>query len=575
MLLDSFIKRLAPLAEKSDPSNRQVIFMPRTNSGIFVNEDTALKYSAVWAAVQLLSRTVGSLPWCHMRHLQGGGKEKITDSPTARILGKQPNPDIRPFTFKETLIAHATMWGNGYAEIEKSKAGIVKAMWIITPDRVMVARSSNGDVVYEIDNFHGQNTVLRAKDMFHLKGLGFDGLMGYSVIGMAAQSIGLGLATESYGSSFFGNSSIPSGILTHPGKLSEPAKENLGNSWDDIHQGVNKARKVAVLEEGLTFQAIGIPPEDAQFLETRKFQITEFGRWFGVPPHMIGDMEKSSFNNIEQQSIDFVRGSIVPWAIRLEQEADIKLLGSNRAGGMFTKLNLNGLLRGDTASRFNAYSIGRQGGWLSVNDIREFEDMNPLPGEDGDIYLVPLAMTTPERFLKDAEAEPEPVPEQLPQGEPEEDADDDEQENGEELSPVKSAYRHLLVECMERVLRRETHRVVDINWRFGDNKDRFFSELGKFYLQHGGYMKNELTAVIRSLLATCVGDRDGRTQNSIIDMSIDFYIQGHADRSRCDIMAAYDSGDVTQWTDKLRAGESADYLIDKVIDAGLLAECMK
>lgn len=579
MLLSSFVKRsLAPRTERSNPTNRHTIFMPRTNSGIFVNEDTALKYSAVFSAVRLLSETVGSLPWQQLKRLDNGNKEVVTDTNVARIIGKRPNEETYPFTFKETLMAHATMWGNGYAEIERNMAGEPLAMWVITPNRVTVGRNSSRDIIYEISNNRQDSTVIAAKNMFHLRGLGFDGVVGYSVIAHAAQSIGLGLATELYGSSFFGNSSIPSGVLKHPEKLSEEAKKNLKNSWNDNHQGVNRGSVVAVLEEGLDYKSIGIPPEDAQFLETRRFQVTDIARWFRVPPHMIGDLEKSSFNNIEQQSIEFVTNSIVSWALRFEQEADIKLLGSNRAGRFFTKMNLNGLLRGDTQSRFAGYATGRQWGWLSVNEIRSFEDMNSLPGDEGDQYLMPTNMTTSEKFLEeDDEEETEQSVDEAENG----DVDEEENENEEEttddegLSTAKTSYKHLLVECMDRILRRESHRVDVIQARAGGNKDRFIGEVDAFYWQHGEYMKRELSAAISSILSSCPSPDGEKMRNGMIGISIDFYIQSHAEQSKCEILAAYDDGDTSKWANESRSGESADYLIDKVINAGLMAECMK
>jgi len=580
MILDSFINKsaLAPRTERSNPTNRHTVFMPRTNSGIFVNEDTALKYSAVFSAVRLLSETVGSLPWQELKRLDSGDKEIVTDTNVARIIGKRPNEETYPFTFKETLMAHATMWGNGYAEIERNMAGEPLAMWVITPNRVTVRRNSNRDIIYEISNNRQDNTVIAAKNMFHLRGLGFDGVVGYSVIAHASQSIGLGIATEVYGSSFFGNSSIPSGVLKYPEKLSEEAKKNLKNSFEDAHRGVNRGSVVAVLEEGLDYKSIGIPPEDAQFLETRRFQVTDIARWFRVPPHMIGDLEKSSFNNIEEQSKDFVTNSIVSWALRFEQEADIKLLSSNRAGRFFTKMNLNGLLRGDTQSRFEGYAIGRQWGWLSVNEIRRFEDMNSLPGDEGNQYLMPTNMTTSEKFLEeDDEEETEQPVDEAENNDVDVDETEGEEETTEDegLSTTKASYKHLLVECMERILRRESHRVDVIQARAGGSKDRFVGEIDAFYVQHHEYMDKELCATISSILASCPSPGGEKMRNDMTNLAIGFYVQRHMEQSKCDILAAYDDGDTSAWKNELRPGESADYLIDKVIDAGLMAECMK
>ena len=241
--------------------------------------------------------------------------------------------------------------------------------------------------------------ILRQEDVLHIPGLGFDGLIGYSPIAMARNAVGMTMACEEYGASFFANGANPGGVLEHPGVLKDPAK--VRDSWNAVYRGTTNAHKIAVLEEGMKYQQIGIPPEEAQFLETRKFQINEIARLFRIPPHMVGDLEKSSFSNIEQQSLEFVKYTLDPWVIRWEQALKKSLFLPEEKKEFFIKLNVDGLLRGDYQSRMNGYAIGRQNGWLSTNDIREMEDMNPLPEEEGgNLYLVNGAMTK----LKDAGA---------------------------------------------------------------------------------------------------------------------------------------------------------------------------
>lgn len=576
MILDTLVKfkSLAPQSELQKPASRPFTFFPRTQAGIFVDEETALKYSAVWSAVRIISETMASLPWSHLKNRPNGGKEKLSDSNVSHVLGKMTNPETCAFTFRETIVAHGLLWGNGYAEIERDLRGKLKALWIIPPNRVNVTRDEDNNLVYEIVNIDQPNTVLPANRIFHLKGLGYDGLVGYSVIALAAQSIGLGLATEQYGASFFGSGSIPGGVLTHPGKLSDPAKDNLRDAWNKHHRGANKGGAIAVLEEGLKYESLGIPPDDAQFLETRKFQVAEIARWFRVPPHKIGDLENATFSNIWQQNIQFVTDAVVPWALRLEQEADAKLLSANRVSGTFTKLNVNGLLRGDTASRFDAYTKGRQWGWLSADDVREFEDMNPLPNGEGKIYLVPMNMTTPEKML---EPDPEPVPPALP--EPEENEEEQEEDtkpvDKEKISASKTSYKYIFQECIMRILKRENHRVNDLNERVGGDKDKFIDGLNVFYKEHSSYMREQLSASIKSLLSACVGEKGNKVRDGLMDMTVNFYISKHIEVSKGEIMAAYDDGDVKRWMEFIRIDEAADRLIDKVIDAGLLAECLK
>jgi len=228
--------------------------------------------------------------------------------------------------------------------------------------------------------------------VLHIPGLGFDGLVGYSPIAMAKNAIGMALATEEYGARFFANGANPGGVLEHPGVIKDV--QRVKDSWNAAYQGSGNAHRVAVLEEGMKFQAIGIPPEQAQFLETRKFQIDEIARIFRVPPHMVGDLEKSSFSNIEQQSLEFVKYTLDPWVVRWEQSLCQALLLPSEKNDLFIRFNLDGLLRGDYASRMTGYATGRQNGWLSANDIRELEDMNRIPAsEGGDLYLINGNMT--------------------------------------------------------------------------------------------------------------------------------------------------------------------------------------
>jgi HK97 family phage portal protein len=392
-MAENLFRRFFRALRRSTParSSDRMYFAPRAHAGLSITHDTALRYSAVWGCVRVIAESLAQMSWHVYRRTTGGGKEMMTQHPVDWLLHRQWNPELSAFGGRETLIAWALTWGNGYAEIERDAAGRAVWLWPIAPDRVKVERTAAGALVYDVTNHGEPNSVLAAEDMLHLHGLSFDGVTGYSVIALARESIGLGLATERFGAAFFGNGSHPGGVLEHPGKLNPEARQNLKSSWEDAHRGPDNVLRVAVLEEGMKWQAIGIPPEDAQFLETRKFQVQEICRWFRVPPHKLADLERATFSNIEHQAIEFVVDTLVPWAVRLEQEADLKLFGANR-GRLFTKLNVNALLRGAQENRFGAYATGRQWGWLSVNDVRALEDMNPLPPHIGDTYLVPINM---------------------------------------------------------------------------------------------------------------------------------------------------------------------------------------
>lgn len=273
-------------------------------------------------------------------------------------------------------------------------------LYPLLPDKMDVQRDDRGNIYYVYSRNSDENPMfkeygdirLKAEDVLHIPGLGFDGLIGYSPIAMAKNAVGMTLACEEYGASFFANGANPGGVLEHPGVLKDPSK--VRESWNSVYRGVNNAHKIAVLEEGMKYQQIGIPPEEAQFLETRKFQINEIARLYRIPPHMVGDLDKSSFSNIEQQSLEFVKYTLDPWVIRWEQSLQRSLLLPGEKGKYFIKLNVDGLLRGDYQSRMNGYAVGRQNGWFSANDIREMENMNPIPDEQGgNLYLINGAMT--------------------------------------------------------------------------------------------------------------------------------------------------------------------------------------
>ncbi|HEL2361535.1 TPA: phage portal protein [Streptococcus suis] len=376
----------------------------RTTSGENVDEFKAMQTTAVYACVRILAEAVASLP-IHVYERTATGKEKKEEHPLYFLLHDEPNSEMSSFVFRETLMTHLLIWGNAYVQIIRDRSGQVISLYPLLPDKMSVHRDESGKLYYkykrqseENPNFKAKgDTILRAEDVLHVPGLGFDGLIGYSPIALAKNAIGMTLATENYGASFFKNGANPGGVLEHPGILKDPKR--VRDSWNAVYNGVTNAHKVAVLEEGMKYTQVGIPPEEAQFLQTRKFQINEIARLYRIPPHMVGDLEKSSFSNIEQQSLEFVKYTLDPWVVRLEQAFKRSLFLPGEKKTYFVKFNVDGLLRGDYQSRMNGYAIGRQNGWLSTNDIRELEDLNLLSDEEGgNLYLINGNMTK----LKDA-----------------------------------------------------------------------------------------------------------------------------------------------------------------------------
>ena len=384
---------------RDKPQNRTAgssftFYMGGSSSGKHVNERSAMQMTAVYACVRILSEAVAGLPLHLYRYNDSGGKEKATDHPLYTLLHDEPNPEMSSFVFRETLMTHLLLYGNAYAQIVRNGKGEVIGLYPLMPSKMTVDRDDNGRLFYsythsneEADTMRNETVILQPSDVLHIPGLGFDGLVGYSPIAMARNAIGMAIACEEYGARFFANNAAPSGVLEYPGTLKNP--ERIRDSWNAQYGGSANSHRVAVLEDGLHFTPISISPNEAQFLETRKFQLNEIARIFRIPPHMIGDLDKSSFSNIEQQSLEFVKYTLDPWVVRWEQSLFRSLFNADEKKQYFFKFNVEGLLRGDYQSRMNGYATARQNGWMSANDIRELENMDKIPAEEGgDLYLV-------------------------------------------------------------------------------------------------------------------------------------------------------------------------------------------
>ena len=376
------------------PGSSYAFFLGGSTSGKAVTERSAMQMTAVYSCVRILAEAIAGLPLHLYRYTPDGSKVKAVDHPLYLLLHDEPNPEMSSFVFRETLMTHLLLWGNAYAQIIRNGKGEVIALYPLMPNRMSVDRDEHGQLYYiytrasdEAKTMTGMTVLLPPSDVLHIPGLGFDGLVGYSPIAMAKNAIGLAIATEEYGAKFFANGAAPSGVLEHPGTIKDPSR--VREAWMSQFGGSANSGKVAVLEEGMKYTPISISPEQAQFLETRKFQINEIARIFRIPPHMVGDLEKSSFSNIEQQSLEFVKYTLDPWVIRWEQSIQRALLRPEEKKRYFAKFNVEGLLRGDYQSRMNGYAVARQNGWMSANDIRELENLDRIPAEaGGDLYLV-------------------------------------------------------------------------------------------------------------------------------------------------------------------------------------------
>lgn len=459
-----------------------------STAGVNVNEYTALRIVAVFAAIRVLAETVAQLPVHLYRNRSDGGKEPVTDHWLCPLLHDSPNPEMTSFEFRETLQAHLASWGNAYCEKEY-QGGRVVALWPLRPDRMEIYRR-NRELVYLYRRQSGATYEMPAWKCWHLRGLGFDGVVGYSPIALARESLGLTQAAEQFGASFFGNGALPGMVLVHPKALSEQARKNLRESWSKIHQGAKAGHTPAILEEDMRVEKIGIPPEDSQFLETRGFQVTEIARLFRLPPHMIADLSRSTFSNIEVQGAEFVMYSLLPWLKRWEASINKHLLPESETGRLFVKFNVSGLLRGDAAARSQLYASGIQNGWMSPNDARALEDMNPIEG--GGQYFVQLNLV-PLNMAADVVAEPE--------GQRTLETRADNKRLALHRARIAKSYRTVFADAGKRIVERETQNILRAAKKHLSerNLQSFEDWLTDFYRDFVDYVVRQIDPAVRGL----------------------------------------------------------------------------
>lgn len=464
MLLD----KLFAMRATSPGRQRQFAFMtPRmSTAGVALSEERAMMYAPVNSAVRCISETVAMLPW-RAFEVDGATRQMLAGSRLDLLLHRQPNPEMTAFVFREYLVQCALLWGNGYAEIEFNMMGEIVALWPIHPCRVSVERTPRGVLVYKIGSEDGSPDVfLSARQMFHLKGPTLDGIVGRSMISTARESWGLGIASEQFGAAYFGNGGVPAIVLqetdANTTEMSKEAIANMLESFDRRHGGAAKAGKAAYLEKGFKVEPVGIPHRDAQFIESRKHQVTDVARWFRLPPHKIGDMEHATFSNIEQQAIDFVIDSVQPWTERLEQEADAKLHDDEN---VITKININGLMRGDSEARGEFYTKLWGIGVYSINDVRRLEDENPV--ENGDQRFVPLNMIPLDQASEGRQLE----------------------------SPNAAAIRGVMRDTHQRMLKKEMNAITRAA---GSDKD-LIQWASQFYVKHQIQLEESLLPVAEAV----------------------------------------------------------------------------
>ena len=366
-----------------------------SSSGVVVNPQTAMQSAAVYSCVKVLAESIGMLP---INLYKASGKSLVLadDHPLYYLLHDQPNDYQTIVEFLEMLVISLCLRGNAYAWINRTRSGRVVELIPLHPDMVRAEMTNASSVNYQVTLPDGTLKTFSTGEIFHVKGLTLNGYIGISPIAYARESIGLALATEKFGSQLFRNGAKMGGVLEHPGKLSTEAYNRLKASFDDAHSGEN-AHKTALLEEGMKFSKVAMTADDSQFLETRKYQRSEIAAVFRVPPHMIGDLERATFSNIEQQSLEFVQYSLMPWLTRIEKAIKRDLFSKeDKKAKLNVKCDIAALLRGDAAARASYYNSGIMSGWLTRNEARQSESdvgiiLNPIDGLD--LPLVPMNMS--------------------------------------------------------------------------------------------------------------------------------------------------------------------------------------
>lgn len=527
-----------------------------SSTGLRITERNSLTYSAVYAAVKILGEDVGSLPLITYKRV-GRGKERAPDHPIFDLLHNRPNPEMSSLQWRETMQAHVLLWGNAFSEIEFDNGGRVKNIWPLPPWRV-TRRRIDGELKYEILTTASNTDVairerpdmkiLDSAQVLDLRGLSLNGIEGLSTIGEARESVGLGLGTEKFGATFFGHGAHLGGILEHPNALSDKAYERLKKSFNERNQGLTNAHRMDILEEGMKWIKIGIPPEDAQFLETRQFQINEIARWFRMPPHKLGQLDRATFSNVEQQAIDYVTGTLRPWLVRWEQEILFKLFAPGERSTFFSEFLIDGLLRGDFETRQKGYAVGRQWGYLSPNDVRERENDNPLPGPEGDVYLVPLNMVNAETLL--LPPEPEVIAPPAP-GEPELNSAHPTCPPGQKLVDGKcvrmtqeelikaalSFFLPVLRATAARTYRRERADVIRSARKLmaQGKRAKFLGWLSEFYDKHLEFLRREFSPVFDGMAASLHPQAEEAVRKTFVQKFTEEFARRHADDSQMDL----------------------------------------
>jgi len=545
----------------------------QTESGVNVDEHSALNLAAVFAAVNIISGDISTLPLGLFKTVSNKRK-RITDHPSLQVLTYRANPIMPAINVRRTLTAHMLSWGNMYAEIVRDGVNNVVELWPLTPDRV-IPKWRSGTVVYEIDRGSTTPKIIQREGILHISGLGYNGITGYSVIRKAAESIGLSMASEKFGARYFGANTNMGGAIKYPRALGPDAKKNLAASLSG-YTGSDNSHRWMILEQGMEIEKLGFSPDDSQFLQTRQFQVPEIARWFNMPPHKLKDLTRSTFSNIEEQETEYVVSCLVPWLTIIEQNYNIQLLTEKEHRlGYYFKHNVKGLLRGSSAARAEYYTKRFYLGTITPNEIRAFEDEDPLETEYADKTYIQQNLMP----LEDVDKEPPaPVIQNLPGEQPVEEGP--EEEDGRSYwrkildhdmvhvklieyrsvvgrDKISARYYSLIRDAAERVILKEAKA---ISKHIADGK----TWIEDFYKHMPEYIRKQMGEVLSSFQGSIIDQAAGEAGVDVEKISVeinqwitsyfDVYVKRHIGRSTGQVNQLMDEEDsfnlVTQRMDE-------------------------
>jgi len=458
-----------------------------TASGITVNNNTAFQIATVFACMRAISEDIAKLPFNVYKSLSPRGKEIQPDHPIHDLIHTQPNNEMPAMSWREAITCHALGWGNGYSLIERDRLGRPVALWPLAPDKVTPKRDEDSNkLYYEIRDKNGREEDFDPYYILAVHGLGFDGIMGYNVIHKARESMGAATAAEKFGANFFGNGANPGGVFEHPKAMSDKAYGRLKSSLKEEHGGIDNAHKVLIIEEGTKFNHMSFNPEESQFLETRQFSVSEMCRWFRMPPRKVADTTRAQgWSTLEQTNTDYVVDTLMPWITRWEQAINVRLFTpKERAQGYFVKHNVNALLRGDVQSRTLFYTAGVQGKWMLPDEIRELEEMNPLPDGQGMEFQVEPVPVVPNNQESPGKAElaEKTVPEVAQDG-----LNSESRGIDPHIALMEDVILAFMDDVVERISNAEINEIKKRIDKADEDREKFNGFLNTFYEKHERY----------------------------------------------------------------------------------------